>query len=127
MAQKASAYDKADKKLQRVSKTIGAITVILVAAAGVCSWVSNQFATAVSDQISDFQQEVDAANKRHEQSITRVELIALIEHDPENIAAIEKIARYYFRELDGDSYMLQKYSSWAKQYGGDITIIIGIQ
>ena len=127
MVKKASPYDKADKKIQRISKTIGAITVILVAAAGVCSWVSNQFAIAVSDQISDFQQEVDAANRRQEQSITRVELISLMEHDPENVAAIEKIAKYYFRELDGDSYMLQKYSAWAKQFNGDITIILGIQ
>lgn len=120
-------YDKADKRLQKLSKTIGAVVVILGAAAGVCSWVSNQFADAVSSQISDFRQEMEQANKRHEQTITRVELIALLEHDPNNIAAIEKIAKYYFRELDGDSYMLQKYSDWARQYGGDISIIIGVQ
>lgn len=127
MASKASIYNKADKKLQKISKTIGAIIVVLGAAAGVCSWVSNQFADAVSNQISDFRQEMEQANKRHEQTITRVELIALLEHDPNNIAAIEKIARYYFGELNGDSYMLQKYSDWAKQYDGDISIIIGVQ
>lgn len=127
MTKKASIYNKADKKLQRISKTVGAIIVVLGAAAGVCSWVSNQFADAVSNQISDFRQEMEEANKRHEQTITRVELIALLEHDPTNIAAIEKIAKYYFRGLDGDSYMLQRYSEWAKQYNGDISIIIGVQ
>lgn len=124
---KKSLYDNADRKLQRVSRTIGAIIAIVGAAAGVCSWVSNQFADAVSNQISDFRQEMEEANKRHEQTITRVELIALLEHDPNNIAAIEKIAKYYFRDLNGDSYMLQKYSDWAKQYDGDISIIIGVQ
>ena len=124
---KTSLYDKADGKVQRWAKTISALIVILGAAMGVCSWVSNQFANAVTVQISSFQKEMEQANTRHEQTITRVELIALIEHDPDNTAAIEKIAKYYFRDLNGDSYMLQKYSNWAKQYGGDINVIIGVQ
>lgn len=124
---KKSLYDKADGKVQRWAKTISAIIVIVGALTAVCSWVSNQFAAAVSDQISDFQQEMENSNLRQERAITRVELIALIEHDPNNVAAIEKIARYYFGKLDGDSYMLQKYSSWAKQYNGDISIIVGAQ
>ena len=69
---------------------------------------------------------MEQANKKHEQTITRVELIALIEHDPNNTAAIEKTARYYFGDLNGDSYMLQKYSEWARQHNGDISIIIGV-
>lgn len=127
MPTKSHLYDKADKKVQKWAKTISAIIVIIGALTGVCSWVSHQFATAVSTQISDFQQEMENSNLRQERSITRVELMALMEHDPDNVAAIEKIARYYFGDLDGDSYMLQKYSSWAKQYGGDITIIVGVQ
>lgn len=123
---KRSLYDKTDGKIQRWSKTISAVLIVVGAIAGVCSWVSNQFANAVSNQISGFQKEVEQANTRHEQTITRVELIALIEHDPSNTAAIEKTAKYYFRDLNGDSYMLQKYSDWARKYGGDISIIIGV-
>lgn len=124
---KKSLYDKADGKVQKWAKTISAIIVILGALTGVCSWVSHQFATAVSSQISEFREEMESSNLRQERSITRVELMALMEHDPDNVAAIEKIAKYYFRTLDGDSYMLQKYSDWAKRYGGDITIIVGVQ
>lgn len=124
---KISLYDKADKRVQKWAKTISAIVVITGAIAGVSSWISNQFANAVTDQISGFRQEMEQANNKHEQTITRVELIALIEHDPKNIAAIEKTAKYYFMELNGDSYMLQKYSDWAKEYDGDISIIIGVQ
>lgn len=123
---KESLYDKTNNKLQRWAKTISASIVVIGAITGVFSWVSNQFANAVSNQISSFRQEMEEANIKHEQTITRVELIALIEHDPNNAAAIEKIAKYYFRDLNGDSYMLQKYSNWAKQYGGDISIIIGV-
>ena len=81
---KKSLYDKTDGKIQRWSKTISAVLVIIGAIAGVCSWVSNQFANAVSDQISGFQEEMERANTKHEQTITRVELIALIEHDDMN-------------------------------------------
>lgn len=124
MAKKASPYDKADKNLQRISKTVGAIVVLISATTGLATWISDQFANAVSNQINEFKQEMIDANIKHEQSITRVELIELIEHDPENIAAIEKIAKYYFQDLNGDLYMTKKYSDWAHKYGGDPTIVV---
>ena len=51
--------------------------------------------------------------------------MVLMNHDPENVVAIERMAKYYFQELDGDLYMTQQYSDWAKQYGGDTTIVVG--
>lgn len=118
-------YDKADKKLQRVAGTIGALIAITGAITAVCSWVSHQFGNAVSAQISDFQQEVRAADRTDKQAATRIELMVLMNHDPENIVAIERMAKYYFQELDGDLYMTQLYSEWAKEYGGDTTIVVG--
>ena len=126
MAKKESLYHKADKKLQRVSKTVGAVIMLIGAASGICAWVSNQFQYVVSEQISAFQEETRAANARQEQSITRVELLTLMTQDPENKAAIEKMARYYFKTLNGDLWMTSKYSSWAREHGGDIDIIIGV-
>lgn len=126
MKKKESMYDRIDKKLQRTVGTIGAIIAILGAATGLCSWVSHQFGSAVSAQISSFQEETRAANARQEQAITRVELLTLMAQDPENKVAIEKMARYYFKTLNGDLWMTSKYSAWAKEYGGDITIVIGV-
>lgn len=122
---KKSLYDKADKKLQRWATTIGAIIVIGGAITAVCSWASSQFANAVSSQISDFQQETREANTKSEQATTRIELMVLMEHDPENVVAIERMATHYFQELNGDLYMTQKYSDWAKKYGGDTSIVVG--
>lgn len=122
---KKSFYDKADKKLQRIAGTIGAIIAIIGAVTGVCSWISQQFSNAVSAQISDFQKEVMVADKANKQAATRIELMVLINHDPYNIVAIERMARYYFQDLDGDLYMTQQYSDWAKKYGGDTTIVVG--
>lgn len=126
IAKRKTFYDKADKKLQRISATIGAIIAIVGALTGALSWLQSQFANAVTAQISGFQQEVRDADTRHEQAVTRVELMMLMEHDPENVVAIEQMAKHYFDELKGDKYMTGKYSAWARQYGGDMAIVIGV-
>lgn len=118
-------YDKADKKLQRASGTIGAIIVILGAVTGACSWVSNQFKDAVSAQINDFQQEVRSNDKVNKQTAARTELMILMEHDSNNVVAIEKMAKYYFQDLDGDLYMTQKVSDWCNAHGRDCSSLIG--
>ena len=125
MAKKTSIYDKADKRLQKLAATVGAIVALISGAAAICSWVSNQFQAAVSAQINDFQQEVRNNDKADKQATTRLELMILIQHDPTNIVAIERMAKYYFQELNGDQYMTKMYSDWAKQYGGDTSIVIG--
>lgn len=122
---KKSLYERTGKTIKQLAEMIGAIVAIIGAITGVCSWVSSQFQNAVSSQISGFQQEMKDANQRQEQSLTRVELMVLMEHDPDNIVAIEKMARYYFQELNGDLYMTQRYSDWAKAHGGDTSIVIG--
>lgn len=120
-----STYDKADKKLQRIAATVGAVVALIGATTGVCSWASNQFANAVSAQISDFREETKADSDRHEQALTRVELTILMEHDPDNIVAIEKMAKYYFQELNGDLYMTQKVSDWCVAHNRDCTVLVG--
>ena len=118
-------YLKTDKKIQHISKTIGAIMVLIGAAASGCAWVSSQFQTAVSAQINDIASEIKDSDKKQNQAITRLELMNLINTDPTNKAAIEKMARYYFITLDGDLYITERYSQWAEEYGGDISIIVG--
>lgn len=122
---KKSLYDKADKKLQRIAGTIGAIVAIMGAVTGVCAWINQQFTNAVSAQISGFQEEVRASDRADKQAATRIELIVLMNHDPTNVVAIERMAKYYFQELDGDQYMTKMYSDWCKEYGGDTSIVIG--
>lgn len=118
-------YIKADKKIQRISKTIGALAVIIGAVASVSTWISSQFQNAVAVQIADLRSEIQFLDKRTDQQITRLELANLIHNQPNNKAEIEKVARYYFVELDGDWYMTGLYSTWAKNYDGDVSFIIG--
>ena len=125
MVKKSTKFENVGGRITKLGAIIGAVATIIAAATGICTWVSNQFQNAVSEQISDFQQETRAYDMRHEQAVTRLELGMLIEHDPTNKVAIEKMARYYFVDLKGDLYMTEKYSAWAEEYDGDISFVIG--
>lgn len=120
-----SLSDKVHKKLQKWVGIIGAITTIVGVLTGMFTWVSTQFANAVASQISDFREEVKESNMRQDQAITRLELLNLMENDPTNIVGIEKLARYYFQELNGNQYMTGVFSRWCQEYGGDPSIAIG--
>lgn len=122
---KKTASEKADKKLQKWASIVGSIVAILGALTGAFSWINSQFTNAVSEQISGFQQEVRASDQANRQATTRLELMILMEHDTENTVAIERMAKYYFHELDGDLYMTQKVSDWCNAHGRDCSSIIG--
>lgn len=126
MAKKESLYDKADKRLHKWAATIGAIVAIVGALTGALGWVQTQFTNAVSAQIDDLKAEMHASDKKTEIQITRLELMTLIDTQPENIAEIEKVARHYFIDLKADWYMTGMFSKWCREYGGDATIIIGV-
>lgn len=119
-------FDRVSERTSKVASLISAALVILGALTGIVSWATSQFTNAISSQINEFREEVRDSDKSQDQAITRLELMNLIQTDPTNVAAIEKMARYYFRVLDGDLYMTQKFSNWAREYGGDISIVIGV-
>lgn len=119
-------FDRVSERTSKVASLISAALVILGALTGIVSWATSQFTNAISSQINEFREEVRDSDKTQDQAITRLELMNLIQTDPTNVAAIEKMARYYFRVLDGDLYMTQKFSDWAREYGGDISIVIGV-
>ena len=118
-------YDKADRKIQRISRTIGALIVVIGAIASVSTWVSNQFQNVVATQVAEIKTEIQNLDKRTEKQITRLELANLIHNQPHNKAEIEKVAKYYFVKLDGDWYMTGLYSNWAKEYDGDVSFMAG--
>lgn len=123
MATKQTKIEKADKHLKRVSGTIGAVAVIVGAATGLCTWVSNQFQSVVSAQIEVLQEEVQAADKSQSLAIMRLELMSLIAHDPENVVEIERLGKKYF-QTGGDSWMSSIYSDYAKEHGLDTSFIV---
>lgn len=121
---KKSLYDKADKKLQRISGTVGAAVVIMGAMSGVFGWIQSQFTNAISTQINDFRQEVKASNDSQDLAIMRLELMNLIQNNPDNTVEIEMLGKKYFNPpYNGDTYMSVVYSQWANQRGLDTSFI----
>lgn len=119
-------FDRISERTSKIASLISAALVILGALTGIVSWATSQFTNAISSQINEFREEVRDSDKSQDQAITRLELMNLIQTDPTNTTAIEKMARYYFQVLDGDLYMTQKFSDWAREYDGDISIVIGV-
>lgn len=121
---KKTLYDKADKKLQRIAGTIGSLIVIIGAVSGVFGWVQSQFVNAISTQINDFRQEVKASNDSQDLAIMRLELMNLIQNNPDNTVEIEMLGKKYFNPpYNGDSYMSVIYSEWANARGLDTSFI----
>ncbi len=125
MRAKRSLYDRFDKRAQRIAGTISAIIVIGGALFGVGSWLNDQVTNAIAAQIDDLKTTMQESDKQQNQAITRLELMNLMQTDSDNVVAIEKMAKYYFQELDGDLYMTQKVSDWCASKHRDCSVLIG--
>ena len=123
-AAKKKLFDKVNDKAGKIAGLVSSAVVIIGAITGAVSWATNQFTSAISSQIDDFRQEVKASNDSQDQAIMRLELMQLMETDPENIVEIELLGKKYFQN-GGNSYMSRLFSEWAKKYGGDPSIVIG--
>ena len=128
-------WDKLDDNTQKWAKRLTSIATIIGVLVAGCGWVINQLDNAVAvrleEQTASLQQKVESLSNGREQSdrqtemqLTRLELMMLMAHAPENIVEIEKIARHYFVDLKGDTYMTSEYTKWAKNYGGDMEYVI---
>lgn len=117
--------DKVSDNLGKIAGIVSAIVAITGAVTGAVSWANGQVQAAISTQISDLKSEVQNNQQKTEAQITRLELLNLIHNQPKNIAEIEKIAKRYFQELDGDWYATGLYSTWCQEYGGDPSIVVG--
>jgi len=121
---KENQFGKISENLKKISAVISAIGVIVGAFVGVGGWIVNQVNAESNEQIQALEARLDEAHKESQLGITRLELQGLINDTPENRAEIEKLARYYFLELHGDTYMTSMYSKWATEYGGNIEIVL---
>jgi len=121
---KENQFGKISENLKKISAVISAIGVIIGAFVGVGGWIVNQVNAESNEQIQALEARLDEAHKESQLGITRLELQGLINDTPENRAEIEKLARYYFLELHGDTYMTSMYSKWATEYGGNIEIVL---
>lgn len=74
--------------------------------------------------VSEVSDRLDALNyelKDIKQDTVRLQLITMIENDPQNVESILKIAKKYFLELKGDWYATSIFQNWANEHNIDIS------
>lgn len=111
-------------RIKKIAAVISAIGVITGAFAGVGNWIVSRVSEQTNERIAALELEVTEAHRESQLGITRLELQGLINDTPENKVEIEKMARFYFTELHGDTYMTSMYSKWAAEYGGNIEFVL---
>lgn len=113
-------WDSLNSKTQRLVTTITSAGIIIGAFFGFSNYIVTQLDSHIQDQMSDVKADVSEIKL----SSARNELILMIEHNPNNVIEIERLAKVYFVDMKGDFYMTGLYSEWAKQYGGDTSFVV---
>lgn len=110
------------ERLKGTSDVIGAVTVIGTACVGVGTWCVTQINASTNtklDSISDQMTELKL-------DTTRNQLLTLMKNYPDNEEEIMKVAKYYFRDLNGDWYMTSLFIEWGEEKGIDVTEIVKV-
>lgn len=116
--------EKANDNIGKIAGIVSGLVVIIGALTGTIGWLNSQLRDAIATQINEFRQEAKASDDAQNLAIMRLELMNLIQNDPENVVEIEMLGKKYFQS-GGNSYVSRYFSSWAKEYGGDASIVVG--
>ena len=112
------------QKVKDVSAFISAVLVIIGALIGCGSWLIKEITASTNSRVDTLEQKIDDNYTKDELATTRLELMVLMEHDPDNVIEIEKLARHYFSDLQGNSYLTSVFSRWCKEHGANCEIVI---
>lgn len=103
---------------QRIKDSASLISAVLVvggALVGAGNWIIKEVSATTNERIDALEAKIDTNQSKNELATTRVELIMLIEHDPTNTVEIEKLAKHYFIDLNGDTWATSVVSQWCKE------------
>ena len=89
-------------------------------------YIEENFNTAMSNHEIDANKNMQAVSKAVEdlkgisidtrKDTLRIQLMLLIQNQPDNIDSILKLAETYFMKLHGDWYMTSEFKKWAKAH-----------
>ena len=96
---------------------VGVIGAALVAVGTWCTTQINAGTNAKLDAISSQMTELKL-------DTTRSQLLTLMKNYPDNEEEIMKVAKYYFKDLNGDWYMTSLFIEWGEEKGIDVTGIV---
>lgn len=113
------------QKVKDISAFISAVIAIGAALLGAGQWIVHEVTAATNNRVDALEQKIDDNQQTNELATTRLELMMLLDHDPNNVIEIEKLARKYFNPpLNGNTYMTSVISEWCTEHGIDCGTII---
>ena len=112
------------QKIKESAALISAVIVIGSALFGGAKWIISEVSASTNSRIDSLEEKMDKTNSENKMAIARLELLNLIQTDPENVVEIERVGKDYF-SAGGDYYMSSVFSRWAQEHGADATFVIG--
>ena len=112
------------QKLKDIAALISAVIVIGGALIAGGKWLLTEITASTNTRVSALEAKIDDNYAKDELATTRLELMVLMEHDPDNVIEIEKLAKHYFSDLNGNSYLTSVFSRWCREHGANCEIVL---
>lgn len=121
ITERVKALDAHLKLLVSIGTSVVAVVGALIAG---FVYVTTQVNAVIDERVDKMEAGLKSQLDEQKLSLTRLELMTLIQSDPTNKVEIERLARDYFINLNGNSYVSSVYTKWCEEYGGDIAIAV---
>ena len=112
------------QKVKDAAALLSAIIAIGAALIGGGKWLVMEINSSTNARVDTLEEKIDDNYTKDELATTRLELMVLMEHDPDNVIEIEKLAKHYFSDLNGNSYLTSVFSRWCREHGANCEIVI---
>lgn len=112
------------QKVKDAAALLSAIIAIGAALAAGGKWLITEINSSTNARVDTLEEKIDDNYTKDELATTRLELMVLMEHDPDNVIEIEKLARHYFSDLKGNSYLTSVFSRWCREHGANCEIVL---
>lgn len=112
------------QKAKDLSALISAIIVIGGALIAGGKWLVSEINASTNARVDTLEEKIDDNYTKDELATTRLELMVLMEHDPDNTIEIEKLAKHYFSDLNGNSYLTSVFSRWCHEHNANCEIVL---
>lgn len=120
MASKENKTKRFITRIKEFADILTAVGIIGAALVGVGTWCTHQINASTNEKLDNISNQMQDLKL----DTTRNQLLTLMKNYPDNEEEIMKVARYYFKELNGDWYMTGLFIKWGHENGIDVTDIV---
>lgn len=105
------------ERIKSFSALISAVVVIITTCGTILAWFESKMTEKIDKRLYNIETVMDDVR----QDTVRLQLLQLMESDPENKESILTVAHQYFIEMKGDWYMTEKFKKWGEEHDVDLS------